>query len=97
MDCFVLFAARGAVRHWRALNPMEVLEERRVPGAQLYEHPKLPSRQARGSFEERPPGQGGVYGTQRPSAPVGARVEALRGSTFCGERVDCMIIDHGTK
>ena len=69
MDCFVLFAARGAVRHWRALNPMEVLEERRVPGAQLYEHPELPSRQARGAFEERPPGQGGVYGTQRPSAP----------------------------
>ena len=28
---------------------------------------------------------------------VGARVEALRGSMFCGERVDCMIIDHGTK
>ena len=44
VDCFVLFAACGAVWHRRALNAMEMFEEGRVPGAQLYEHPELPSR-----------------------------------------------------
>ena len=56
MDCFVLFAARGAVRHWRALNPMEVLEERRVASAQLNEGAELPARQTRHSLEEGSPG-----------------------------------------